>query len=277
MTAAGQPAFFQAAYPQGTSQALGTWPTATPQQVQQGTTNASAVPQTVTQTTTLPAASSAQFQQTVTVGPSPNQTQQQTTIVPAQFQQTVSGTNGSNTAQFQQTLTPTAFQFVVTASNGSNAATTTFDVTPTQFQQTTTVGGQTQTSTFTTTAGVISQAIAGGVLNLSGVTVTGLSTGARTEGAIAAAGSSQGTATAITTDSCKVTGADNTKGVILPNTAAGLIVIYNADTVNSLKVYPPSGSLFEDQFLNDPYVMAARETIMCARVESGVWVVLAST
>jgi len=66
---------------------------------------------------------------------------------------------------------------------------------------------------------------------------------ARTEGTLAAAGSTQGTAALITTDAVDVTGADGTKGVILPQKAAAVVAVWNdVGGPNSLKVYPPVGA-----------------------------------
>lgn len=57
---------------------------------------------------------------------------------------------------------------------------------------------------------------------------------------IAAAGSSQSDATEISSVVSSVSGADGTKGVILP-TRGGHWRIYNEHATNGLKIYPPSG------------------------------------
>jgi hypothetical protein len=69
-----------------------------------------------------------------------------------------------------------------------------------------------------------------------------VSAAARTEGTLAAAGTNQGTAAAITVDTVDVTGADGTKGVILPSRAGAIVVIRNGSGLNALKIYPPSGA-----------------------------------
>lgn len=63
-------------------------------------------------------------------------------------------------------------------------------------------------------------------------------------GDVAAAGNSQGTATALAYLVNNVTGADGTKGVILPSnpgtTCSRFVVVYNSVATNGLLVYPPS-------------------------------------
>lgn len=62
-------------------------------------------------------------------------------------------------------------------------------------------------------------------------------------GSVAASGSSQATATALTYRNNNVTAADGTKGVILPTAAAGMIVVvYNSVATNGLPVYPATGA-----------------------------------
>lgn len=55
---------------------------------------------------------------------------------------------------------------------------------------------------------------------------------------VSAAGSTYGDAAAVTTGFTKVTGADGTKGVILPTAEAGLIVIIKNAAASTLKIYP---------------------------------------
>lgn len=62
-------------------------------------------------------------------------------------------------------------------------------------------------------------------------------------GTLAAAGNSQGTAAAIVTATVAVTGADSTKGVLLPTpTVLGQeVTVVNTVSGQTLKVYPDSG------------------------------------
>lgn len=60
--------------------------------------------------------------------------------------------------------------------------------------------------------------------------------------AVTAAGSAQGDAAALSEGLNVVTGADGTKGVILPTAEAGMIVYIKGDTAGVLKVYPAAGA-----------------------------------
>jgi hypothetical protein len=94
----------------------------------------------------------------------------------------------------------------------------------------------------------------------------------RTEGTLAAAGSNQGNAAAIVTDAVEVTGADGTKGVILPNTTAGIIVVWNNDGgFNDLEVYPPSGAAITGLATNASYTMTGGSYQTFVRVTSTQW------
>lgn len=64
-------------------------------------------------------------------------------------------------------------------------------------------------------------------------------------GTVAAAGSAQGDAAALTHPVNICTGADGTKGVIL-STSSTMTVVYNTHATNGLKVYPPTGGDIND-------------------------------
>jgi len=65
--------------------------------------------------------------------------------------------------------------------------------------------------------------------------------------AVAANGSTQGTAAALTGVLNVVSGADGTKGVILGTPAAGVTIqVYNSTATNGLKIYPHSGGDIND-------------------------------
>ena len=66
-----------------------------------------------------------------------------------------------------------------------------------------------------------------------------------TAGSIAAAGSSQSDATEITTIVAIVSGADATKGVILPEGVDGAIHVVVNTAAAALKIYPASGEKIE--------------------------------
>lgn len=75
-------------------------------------------------------------------------------------------------------------------------------------------------------------------------------------GSIAAAGNSQGSATAITADNQQVTGADGTKGVVLPAASTGArIAVWNSNVTNTLKVYPASGDQISNLGVNTSHTV----------------------
>ncbi len=102
----------------------------------------------------------------------------------------------------------------------------------------------------------------------AGVTSSGST---RTEGTLAATGSTQGTAAQIVTDAVEVTGADNTKGVILPNTTAGIIIVWNNHPTGLLFIYPPSGAQLANQGTNTGVLFAATTITPFVRISSTQW------
>jgi len=90
----------------------------------------------------------------------------------------------------------------------------------------------------------------GGSLKIAGTAVTGsaaalnaltATTSGVAVGTVAAAGDSQANGGAIIGDFCVVTGADGTKGVVLPAGAIGKRVVIKNNANAVLKVYPASG------------------------------------
>lgn len=74
---------------------------------------------------------------------------------------------------------------------------------------------------------------------------------------VAAAGSAQGDATALVEGFQVVTGADGTKGVILPTAVAGAIVIIKGTTSAVLKVYPATGAAINAVAANSAMSLAS--------------------
>jgi hypothetical protein len=101
-------------------------------------------------------------------------------------------------------------------------------------------------------------------------TETGLS-GGRTEGALASAGNSQGTAAVITTDAALVTGADGVKGVRLPDTAAALVLVGNDDAAGTLLVYPQTGAAINLSAANASVSLAAKAYQLYMRISATQW------
>jgi len=80
----------------------------------------------------------------------------------------------------------------------------------------------------------------------------------RSVGTLAATGSIISDAAAIVTELVKVTGADATKGVILPAGIPGMsITVYNTNASNALKVWPNVGAAINAASANAAYVQTA--------------------
>ncbi len=90
---------------------------------------------------------------------------------------------------------------------------------------------------------------------------------------VAATGSAQGDAAAVTAGFTLVSAADGTKGVILPAASAGLVVIIkNADAANAvLKVYPASGVAINALSANASYNMAAKTSMLLVAYDATTW------
>lgn len=94
--------------------------------------------------------------------------------------------------------------------------------------------------------------------------------------AVAAAGSTQanGTAIAATTSVAAVTGADATKGVILPAASAGKVVIVKNVDNAVLKVYPAGSGVINVLSASAAISMAARTIAAFVAVDSTTWYTL---
>jgi len=90
--------------------------------------------------------------------------------------------------------------------------------------------------------------------------------------AITAAGTTQGTATALTADVNIVTTATTGQGVILYN---GVITdsqeIFN-NTVVDIKVYPPTGGNVNQIAANSGFVLAPKTSVLVKKMTSTQWV-----
>jgi hypothetical protein len=84
--------------------------------------------------------------------------------------------------------------------------------------------------------------------------VPGVSTG------IAASGSSQGTATALTGQMSTITMVPAGSGVVLPAPVAGQILYVTNQGTNPLTVYPPSGTSIDGLAANTPIAVAVGST-----------------
>lgn len=93
---------------------------------------------------------------------------------------------------------------------------------------------------------------------------------------VASAGSAQGDAGAITESQkiVSVTGADGTKGVILPagdGDTPDLYLLYSGTATNAVPVYPPTGGAINAGATNAAFSMTARKPTLFVRVSSTQW------
>lgn len=101
--------------------------------------------------------------------------------------------------------------------------------------------------------------------------------GVGSEGTVAATGSVQGDAAAITENVTEVTGADGTKGVILTDGEAAEYVVWNSDGANNLKVYPPSGHAIAQLATNANVTLANNAVWLFRRLSSDQWTYVVMT
>jgi len=129
--------------------------------------------------------------------------------------------------------------------------------------------------TVTGAVSAASAAVTGAVTaaSVSATTVTASGSLVIKSATVAAAGANQGNAAAVTAGFTLVTGADATKGVVLPAASAGLVVIIkNADAANAvLKVYPASGDAINALSANASYDMAAKTSMLLVAYDSTTW------
>jgi hypothetical protein len=135
-----------------------------------------------------------------------------------------------------------------------------------------------------TASGNISSSFAANQTGATGVpSITGFEIAAhryitRTQ-TITAAGTNQDSATSISAASAIVfvNGADNTKGVKLPDSTGietgTTITIHNGVTNKTLEIYPAEGDqLLPNLSANNPATLPAAATFMCIRFSDGRWI-----
>lgn len=91
--------------------------------------------------------------------------------------------------------------------------------------------------------------------------------------AVTPAGSSQSDGTAITAKINVITGADGTKGVVLPagDGDTAVYLLYSATATNACKVYPPTGGSINAGAANAAFSMTAQKPTLFVRVSSTQW------
>lgn len=89
---------------------------------------------------------------------------------------------------------------------------------------------------------------------------------------VAAAGNSQGTAAAVSDGFTLVTGADSTKGVVLPPAVAGRVVIIKNNTAaQTLPIYPAASDAINAIAVNSPYTIAALTSTILVAYDATTW------
>lgn len=96
---------------------------------------------------------------------------------------------------------------------------------------------------------------------------------------VAAAGSTAADAAALSAQVTTVTGADATKGVILPagdGELGTVLVVYSSAATNALKVYPPDGESINAGAADAAVSLVAQKPALFVRVSSTQWLCVAS-
>ena len=88
---------------------------------------------------------------------------------------------------------------------------------------------------------------------------------------VAAAGSTQANAAAVSDGFTLVTGADGTKGVVLPAAVAGRTVILKNNAGSTLKVWPASGDGINAITVDSNFTMATVTACMLVAYDSTTW------
>ena len=95
--------------------------------------------------------------------------------------------------------------------------------------------------------------------------------------AVSAAGSTQGTATALTTMINNVTTVAASTGVVLPTAAAGYIVIVRNGGANALSVYPATGAAINAGAANAAHSLPVGAMIQYVATSTTQWYTMSST
>lgn len=91
-------------------------------------------------------------------------------------------------------------------------------------------------------------------------------------GSVAATGSSQSDAAALTSQINYVSASDGTKGVLLPTAVAGLTIgVYNTVATNGLKIYPATGADINDGTANAAITIEGKTLAMLTAVDTTTW------
>lgn len=114
------------------------------------------------------------------------------------------------------------------------------------------------------TGPVTANSVSAGTVTASGALVLKSAT-------VAATGSTQTDAAAVTAGFTLVSAADGTKGVVLPAASAGLVVIIKNGAGAILKIYPASGDAVNALSANASYNIAANTSTLLVAYDSTTW------
>jgi len=146
-----------------------------------------------------------------------------------------------------------------------------------------TVGSATTAGTVTTAAqpnitsvGTLTSLTTSGNISGANVTVTSYHIRSVATG-ISAAGSTQGTATALTKEIDVVSTVSTGQGVVLPTAVAGMVITITNTSANSLLVYPASGGIINTLSTNAGFTQPAGSTIQYVAPTTTQWYTVGAT
>ena len=114
--------------------------------------------------------------------------------------------------------------------------------------------------------------------NISGANVIVTSYHIRSlEAGISATGTTQGTATALTKEINIVSAVASGAGVVLPTAVAGMVLIINNTSVNTLAVYPASGGVINSGSTNAAYSHVSGASLQYYATSSSQWYTVGAT
>ena len=121
--------------------------------------------------------------------------------------------------------------------------------------------------------GTIDNTVIGGTTKAAGsfTTVTSSAGFIMPSATVAAAGATQANAAAIATGFTLVSGADATKGILLPAAAAGLTCVIKNNAAAVLKVWPASGDAINAIAVDSNYVLASLTSTLLVAYDSTTW------
>jgi hypothetical protein len=145
-------------------------------------------------------------------------------------------------------------------------------------------------ATSATTAGTVTTAAQPNITSVG--TLTSLTSSGNVQGAnviatayhirsvgtgISAAGSTQGTATALTKEMNIVSTVSSGQGVVLPTAVAGMMLTITNTSANSLLVYPATGGVINSLAANAGYTLQASGTLQFIAPTATQWYTVGAT